>query len=149
THDAAVLAFDFVPTVNVVQLSYVFASSEYSRFTGSVFDDVFGAFVNGIDYARVPGTGTPAPGSGDVVSVETINARASSQFFVDNSIGPTGGLAPLHTQLNGMPRVLTLSAPVVPGQVNHIKLAIADAVDPLYTSAVFLEGGSFRTATET
>jgi hypothetical protein len=142
TRTAAVLSFEFVPSVNVVQLSYVFASSEYTRFSASAFDDVFGAFVNGVDYARLPG-------SGDVVSVNTVNGQTNAQFFIDNSIGPFGGLAPLHTQMNGLTTVLTLRAPVVPGQVNQIKLAIANAVDPLYTSAVFLEGGSFHTATET
>jgi hypothetical protein len=149
THTAAVLSFDFVPSVNVVQLSYVFASSEYTRFAASAFDDVFGAFVNGVDYARLPGTGPAAPGSGTIVSVNTVNGQTNSAFFIDNSIGPSGGLAPRHTQMNGLTTVLTLRAPVVPGQVNHLKLAIANAVDPLYTSAVFLQGGSFHTDTET
>jgi hypothetical protein len=149
TRNAAVVSFDFIPSVNLVQLSYVFASAEYSRFSSSVFDDVFGAFVNGVDYARVPGSGTPAPGTGDIVSVNTINQGTNAQFFIDNSIPPTGGLASLHTQMNGLTTVLTLEAPVHPGQVNHIKLAIADAVDPLYTSAVFLQQGSFHAADQT
>jgi hypothetical protein len=149
TRNAAVLSFDFVPTVDVIQLQYVFASSEYTRFAASAFDDVFAAFVNGIDYARLPGTGSAAPGSGDLVSVNTVNAQSNPQFFIDNSIGPTGGLAPLHTQMNGLTTVLTLSAPVVPGEVNHIKLAIANAVDPHYPSAVFLQEDSLRAVTET
>jgi hypothetical protein len=38
--------------------------------------------------------------------------------------------------------VLTCSATVTPGQTNHLKLAIADATDFAYDSAVFLQAGS-------
>ena len=68
--DASTLTFQFIPTTNVIQLRYVFASEEYDTFVGTPFDDVFGLFVNGQDYARVPGTGTPLAGTGQTVSGE-------------------------------------------------------------------------------
>jgi hypothetical protein len=44
--------------------------------------------------------------------------------------------------LDGITSVLTFQAPVEPGVVNHMKLAIADASDGIYDSAVFIQAGS-------
>jgi hypothetical protein len=148
TLDAATLSFDFVPTTDQVELRYVFGSTEYSKFTGSVFDDAFGAFVNGVDYARVPGTGTGVPGTGDIISVDTLNAQVNSAYFRNNGIGPDGSPGPIDTQMNGLSQVLVMRAPVMAGKVNHMTLVIADAVDPRYDSAVFLEQGSLQAVTD-
>ncbi len=148
TTDAAVLSFDFIPTAsNVVRFQYVFGSEEYNEFVGSPFNDVFALFINGINYARIPGTGTPVAGSGAVVSIHTINANTRT-FFVDNAPGLNQPLGQLNTQLDGLTTVLTLQAPIEVGRVNRLTLAIADTVDPRYDSAVFLQGGSFQTFAE-
>ena len=71
TFDASVLEFDFVPNSNTVQFSYVFGSEEYNEFVDSSFNDVFAFFVNGVNYALIPGTTTP-------VSINNINNGFSS-----------------------------------------------------------------------
>lgn len=148
TLDASTLTFQIIPQVNVIQLSYVFASEEYGHYVGSAFDDVFGIFVNGENYARVPGTGTPLAGTGQAVTVNTINARVNSAYFIDNSFSPSGGFGHLNTQMNGLTRVLTLLASVRAGQVNTITLTIADTLDPQVDSAVFLAAGSLMSLPE-
>jgi hypothetical protein len=146
TQDAAVLEFDFVPTSNQVSFNYVFASEEYPEFVGS-FNDVFGFFVNGVNVALVPGTST-------VVSINNVNCLSNSSYYINNNApGFTGtcGLpyANLDTQMDGLTTVLAAKATVNPGVTNHIKLAIADAVDCAYDSDVFLQANSLVAPTDT
>jgi len=129
TNDAAVLEFDFIPTENFVQFQYVFSSEEYNEFVGSNFNDVFGFFVNGINYALLPNE--------DPVSINNVNNDANTEYYVDN------GDAHLNTQMDGLTTVLTFTAPVNKGEENHIKLAIADGGDSSLDSNVFIKLGSF------
>jgi hypothetical protein len=139
TFDASVLQFDFVPAGSKVSFSYVFSSDEYNNFSNTGFNDVFAFFVNGANCATVPGTGEP-------VSINTINngnpggdaTPHNPQFFVDN-VRPT---PTLDTQMDGLTTVLTCNADVNAGQLNHMKLAIADASDDNLDSAVFIQAGS-------
>lgn len=86
------------------------------------------------------------------VSIDTINggqpygaANASHpELYRNNDLTDGGGA--LDTEMDGLTVVMTCSAPVVPGGVNHIKLAIADVGDYRLDSNVFLEGGSFVSA---
>lgn len=143
TFDAAVLQFDFIPDSDTVQFQYVFASEEYNVFVNS-FNDVFAFFVNGVNQALIPGTTT-------AVSIDTINNGASSgvstgpcmncQFFIDNVDGH------LNLHVGGLTTVLTLTAPVLAHQVNHMKIGIADAGDHNLDSSVFIQAGSLRSAT--
>src|SRR5277367_1358308 len=71
TFDAAVLNFDFVPDSDTVQFQYVFGSEEYNEFVGSPFNDVFGFFVNGVNFALIPGTSLP-------VTITNVNNGYSS-----------------------------------------------------------------------
>jgi hypothetical protein len=140
TFDAAILEFDFVPQFGTVQFQYVFSSEEYSDYSNTPFNDVFGFFINGTNCALVPVTNQP-------VSINTINngndvggsaTPHNAQFFRDNvRPKPT-----LDTQMDGLTTILTCSATVKAGVTNHMKLAIADASDAVLDSAVFLKGGS-------
>ena len=144
TFDACILEFDFIPTGNQVQFNYVFGSEEYNEFVNSIFNDVFGFFVNGVNYALIPDTVTP-------VAINNVNNGYSSgtstgpcvncAFYIDN----TGGR--LNTQLDGLTVVLPMIAPVNPGVVNHMKIAIADAGDQRLDSAVFIQAGSLKSGT--
>jgi hypothetical protein len=143
TFDAAVLQFDFVPTFSTVQFKYVFSSEEYSDYSNTQYNDVFGFLVNGTNCALVPGTSQP-------VSVNTINngndvggdtTPHNAQYFINN-VPPT-----LNTQMDGLTTVLTCNATVNANQTNHMKLAIADASDPNLDSAVFLQAQSLSSGT--
>ena len=158
--DAAILEFDFTPTTNRIQFQYSFASEEYCDYVGSKFNDVFGFFLSGpgikgtfeneaVNIASVPGTT-------DFVAINNINHLTNKDFFVNNV--PEGqiqfvpcdnfpdepGVATELIEFDGFTTVLTAVAEVMPCQTYHIKLAIADASDALFDSAVFLKANSFN-----
>jgi hypothetical protein len=140
TEDASILEFDFVPAGTQVTFNYVFSSEEYSDFSNSSVNDVFGFFVNNANCALVPGTNEP-------VTVNTINngndvggdpTPHNPQFFIDNvRPSPT-----LDTEMDGLTTIFTCTAAVNAGVPNHMKLAIADAGDAIFDSGVFIQAGS-------
>ncbi|UCE85224.1 MAG: choice-of-anchor L domain-containing protein, partial [Deltaproteobacteria bacterium] len=74
TFDAAVLAFDFVPSGDEVKFRYVFVSEEYNEFSNDIFNNVFGFFINGTNYALVPGSGIS-------VSINNVNGGQPDECF--------------------------------------------------------------------
>jgi hypothetical protein len=132
TFDATVLEFDFVPNGDHIYFNYVFSSEEYNEYVGSPFNDVFAFLVNGTNCAVV--ATPPVP-----VEVNTINNLTNSALYIDN----TGGI--LNTEMDGLTIKLTCDSPVVPFATNHMKLAIADASDPILDSNVFIQFGSLTT----
>ncbi len=148
SNDRAVLEFDFVPTGDSLKFNYVFASEEYPGFNcNSQFNDVFGFFLSGpgisgpftnnaANIAIVPGTNLP-------VSIANIHGPegfgcppANAEYYIHNAGGST-------VIFGGYTTVLTAKAAVQCGQTYHIKLAICDAGDSNYDSAVFLDANSF------
>lgn len=138
-NDEAVLEFDFIPSGDSVAFNYIFASEEYPEYVFSV-NDAFGFFISGpgitgpytggaANIALVPGTSTP-------VQINTINSTTNSAYYVNN----LGGAS---TQFDAFTTVLTAGAAVQCGETYHIKIAIGDALDNIYDSAVFLEASSF------
>lgn len=146
--DAAILEFDFIPSGNQVSFNFVFASEEYLEFVYE-YNDVFGFFLSGpgisgpyannaANIALIPGTTTP-------VSINSLNANDYSAYFVDNGDGFTFpyNSSPQYIQFDGFTTPITASATVQCGQQYHIKLAVGDALDPLYDSGVFLQANAF------
>src|SRR5439155_10656456 len=87
------------------------------------------------------------PGTTDPVAVNTINngndvggdpATHHPELFRDN-VNPSPSI---DSQMDGLTTVLTCNATVNAGVTNHMKLAIADATDTAFDSAVFIESGS-------
>ena len=158
-NDAAIMEFDFEPTTDTVRFNYVFASEEYCEWTGS-FNDAFGFFLSGpgingpfsnnsINIATLP--------NGQYVSINNVNHYTNATFYTSNTTPgtnsngdpdcnghPLGSLpATDELQFDGFTVVLEAVAVVQPCQTYHIKLAIGDAIDNAFDSAVFLEGNSF------
>lgn len=108
----------------------------------SVYNDVFGFFINGANYALLPDGVTP-------VSINNVNngnpygsGGANPAFYRNNDLQDGGGS--IDIEADGLTVVLTLTAPVNPGVTNHMKLAIADAGDSSLDSWVFIKGGSLK-----
>ena len=136
TNDAAVLQFSFIPNTSKIYFTYIFASAEYPCCIGD-FNDPMGLFVNGTapsnNVALLPTT--PPIG----VTINNVNPFNNAQFF--NKLNGAGDLLPY----GGETKVLTATATVNPGQVNTITLAVADALDHVLDSAVFIQAGSLST----
>jgi len=135
TFNAAVLEFKFIPTNDVVSFRYVFGSEEYNEFVGDNFNDIFAFFLNDSNIALIPGSQVE-------IRINSVNAGSNSQFFTDNTLPA----APLNTKLDGLvgvSRALYATGSVNAGQVNTIRLAVADVFDASFDSAVFIEEDSF------
>jgi len=164
THDAAVLEFDFVTSSEYLSFNFTFGSEEYLEYVGSKYNDVFGFFVDGpgldhVNLAVLPQTGAP-------ITVNNINHKKNRKFYHDNGFqntshpyiwdnrkkkpvrnkryGKVVKKSAFDVQFDGFTQVLEARCNVVPNEIYHIKLAIADVADYILDSGVFLEAGSFR-----
>jgi len=148
TYNASILSFQFIPTGTTITLKYVFGSEEYGDVVNTGYPpDVLGVFVNGVNYALVPGSGLavstasincggPASGAASGVSPQNCSLyRDNPPFF-----------GKIETELDGLTVVMTLTAPVKAGEVNTIQLGIANSSDSFADSAVFVQAGSLRSA---
>gem|GEM_PF-740281 len=148
TANASIIEFDFVPAAAKMSFDFIFASEEYG-FYQCEFSDAF-AFIltdsQGVEknLAVVPGTEIP-------ISVTTVRDMAynddcdsqNSQYFdnytTDEVLEDTSPIS-----YDGVLKVLTAAATVVPDTQYHIKMVIADRQDIRLDSAVFLRAGSFN-----
>ncbi len=152
TADASVLTFSFSiadPIRRVVTFQAVFASEEYNESVGDpegIGNDVFGLFVDGVNIALAPGTGSP-------VTVNTINGSATPALFNNNDPEQFIPSTPFGTQYDGFSQVMTFRVVLDPDPaVTHtLKVAVADAgpgplPDNAVDSAVFLAPATFTAA---
>lgn len=142
--DVAELEFDFVPCGSVVNFNFVFGSDEYLTYVNSNYNDVFAFFISGPgivgpyaggaqNIAYVPGTSPTLP-----ITISSVNNVLNSSYYIDNPF-PNNGVG-----LNGYTTKIGATANVICGQTYHIKLSLADGEDFNLESAIFIEGGSFR-----
>ncbi|MBK7297665.1 MAG: choice-of-anchor L domain-containing protein [Flavobacteriales bacterium] len=149
TYDRAVLEFDFIPSGDSLEFRYVFGSEEYLEFVNAGYNDAFGFFLSGPDisgpYLNNAANIALIPNSGLPVTIDNLNDLVNSSYYVDNGDGFTqpNSSDEQYIQFDGFTVVLTAKAVVQCGQTYHIKIAIADAGDPILDSGVFIEGGSF------
>ncbi|MBK7130290.1 MAG: choice-of-anchor L domain-containing protein [Crocinitomicaceae bacterium] len=139
-NNEAVLEFDFIPSGDSVVFEYIFASEEYPEYSPSSFNDAFGFFISGPGFS-----GTYTGGAVNIallpspvipVTINNVNPTTNATYYVSNAGGTS-------TQFDGYTVTLTAAAQVQCGETYHIKLAIADAGDQAYESAVFLKASSF------
>lgn len=165
--NGAIIEFDFVATGDTLSFNYIFASSEYSGFTCSSYNDVFGFFLSGPgingpflnnaeNIATVPGTtvpvaintvnsGTPSGASSAECDAADPNWQANSVYFtLGNNTNFQSSVAPI-SSFNGSTVVLPANSTLICGDTFHIKLAIANDFDTALNSGVFLEAKSFTT----
>ncbi|MEW6469161.1 MAG: OmpA family protein [Bacteroidota bacterium] len=146
TFDAVILEFDFIPSNNFISFNYIFASEEYLEYVNSIYNDVFAFIVTGPDKKQK--NLAVIPNSKSAVTVNNINPEKNSPYYIDNPVMKKGkkekkGSLRQALQFDGLTVQLTAECEVTPGAKYHIKIAIADAGDPGFDSAVFLEAGSF------
>ncbi len=153
TKNASILEFDFVPFADTVKFKYVFGSEEYPEFVGSDFNDVFAFFISGPGIAGLQNI-AKLP-NGQVVSINNVNngylatPASNPAYFVPNGTGNDAPFnsSPNYIQYDGFTKVLEAVSKVQCGQTYHLVIAIADAVDGIYDSGIFLEANSLSSKT--
>jgi gliding motility-associated-like protein len=142
TNDACVFEFDVVPIADTVAFTYVFGSDEYLEFVDA-FNDVFAFHITGPDIP-VPQNMAIVPGTSLPVTINNINDVDFPMLYVDNGDGftPPFSFDPFYIQYDGYTVPLVAKHAVTPCDTYHLRLAIADAVDWIYDSGVFIEAGS-------
>lgn len=146
--NATVLEFDFTPISPNFSFDFIFASEEYGNFQCQ-YSDAFAFLLTNMNtgittnLAVVPNTTEP-------ISVVTIRdflynsscPSANAQYF--GSFNGGSGAAGSATNFNGQTAVLTAASVLTPGVPYHIKLVIADRLDPQSDSAIFMSSDSFN-----
>ena len=130
--DATYIDVDFIPDGDMLTMQFVFASEEYPEFSTSLITDSIGIWVNGsrIDVAAAP----------DDTLVDDINSLTNPSLFVDNESGI------YNTEMDGFTVTLTAKLPVTSGELNSIRIGIADVGDADYDSSLLVAGNSIQSA---
>ncbi|MDG1253427.1 MAG: choice-of-anchor L domain-containing protein, partial [Schleiferiaceae bacterium] len=171
-YDRAGIQFSFVAPGDSVKFDYVFASKEYSSYTCSSFNDVFGFFLIGQGINGAPmwnSNGTPnidtvnlavIPGTTTPVAVNTINqgfpsgswpasnCLSANPNYVSNAVyynANSGGTSIIN--MEGFTDVFTARTSVSCGALYTIKMFICDVSDGSLNSAVFIGARSFELPT--
>ncbi len=131
TFDAAIFDATFIPTGNILSMQLVFSSEEYLEWVNSGYNDAVGIWVNGQLAKMTIGDGE--------ISIDNINSESNANLFRDNATSLW------NTEMDGLTVILNVKAPVVIGQENTIRIAIADAGDEVYDSNLLIVGDSIQT----
>ena len=131
THDASYMDVDFIPTGDTLSMQFVFSSEEYPEYVNSLYNDVVGVWVNGQPVEVTIGTGdTNVDNLSDVNNVNLYNDNTHDAF---------------NTEMDGFTVTLTLKMHVNPGELNSIRIGIADVGDSVYDSNLLIAGDSMQT----
>ena len=134
TYDAAVFEASFIPDGDTLTMQIVFSSEEYLEYVDEGYNDAIGIWINGEKAVL-------SVGDGDI-TVDNINDTSNSNLYIDN---PADGEA-VNSEMDGLTITLTVKAPVTPGEVNTIKIGIADTGDDKYDSNLLIAGDSVQCA---
>ena len=143
TFDAAILNISFVPDVppggitgdvGRMTLEIVFGSEEYLEYVGQM-NDVLEVTVNGQVVSLVPN----AAGGDSTIGIDSVNTTQNPSLFINNP-GTT-----YNTQMDAFTVTIPMTFNVNVGQVNTIRLAVADAGDAAYDSWLFVRADSAQT----
>ncbi len=129
TFDASYIEANFTPTTDFISVQFTFASDEYPEFTGSIYNDAVGVWING-NLVTSPTV--------NVTQINSVNQNDNSTLFNDN----TGDA--FNTEMDGFTVTLALLIPVEIGVPNDIKIGIADVADANYDSSVLIAADSIQ-----
>jgi hypothetical protein len=146
--NASVLEFDFTPISPNFSFDFIFASEEYGNFQCQ-YSDAFAFLLTNLNTGVTTNLAV-VPGTNDPISVITIrdflyNSSCSSenaQYFGSFNGGSQANTSA--TNFNGQTKVLTASSVLTPNVPYHIKLVIADRLDPQSDSSIFISSDSFN-----
>lgn len=129
TYDASFLEVNFTPTTDFVTMQFTFSSEEYPEYTGSIYNDIFGVWVNG-ELVTSPIV--------NVTQINSVNQSANETLFNDNTNDD------YNTEMDGFTVTLTLVMAVDKDVPNDIMIGIADVGDSSYDSNVLIAAESIQ-----
>jgi len=151
TVNATALEFDFIAQTNTIQFDYIFSSEQYlidGNSSQCSYTDAFAFLIkrvnsneNYTNLAVIPNTNIP-------VAVNTVRGSGGLCPPINEQYFESFNQVEHPTNYNGQTKILTAQTDIIPGEMYHIKLVIADQGNHLYDSAVFLKGGSFSNGTK-
>lgn len=132
TFDASYLEVDFIadPGVNFITMEFVFSSDEYPEFAGSIYNDMVGVWIDGVNVPLAAGNG--------LASVGNINDSGGINLFRTN-VNDT-----YNTEMDGFTVSMSVVIPVTPGVEQTLKIGVADVSDNLYDSNVLIAANSVQ-----
>jgi len=161
-NDQAIIEFDIVPEFGFLLYDYQFGSEEYPEFVNS-FNDAFGMFISGpglsgafsspVEFPDGSVNMAIVPGSEVAVSIDNVNNGnfncpgpapgpcMNCDYYIDNC-------EIADEAMDGITVPLTAAAAVQAGETYHIKMAIGDALDSAWDSAIFLMEQSLRSVAQ-
>ncbi|WP_101067915.1 choice-of-anchor L domain-containing protein [Roseovarius salinarum] len=132
THDATFLEAEFTPDGDHLTMQFVFSSEEYLEYVNGGYNDSFNVWVNGEEVDMTVGSGD--------VTIDNVNTGSNANLYLDNPEGTDA----YNTEMDGLTKVLTIKAPVNPGETNSIRIGLADGGDAKYDSNVLIMGDSLQ-----
>ncbi|TMV14519.1 Hint domain-containing protein [Arenibacterium halophilum] len=130
TYDASFLEIEFVPQGDLMTIDFVLSSEEYPEYIASNFNDVIGVWINGVQAEVSIGDGS--------ASIGNINGGVTDNLYFDNTKDA------YNTEMDGFTVTLTFVAPVKSGEVNTLKIGVADVGDSNYDTNLLIAGGSIQ-----
>ncbi|MFY0621686.1 MAG: Hint domain-containing protein [Pelagimonas sp.] len=132
TYDASFMDVDFIPTGDVLTMQFVFASEEYPEYQNSLYQDFVGVWVNGVQVEVEIGDGDIDP--------RNLNDTSNENLYISNTNDQ------YNTEMDGFTVTMTLTLPVNAGQVNSLRIGVADVLDSRYDSNLLIAGDSVQTS---
>ena len=165
--DAAAIEFDFSTSSDeLVAFEFILASEEYLEFSGSMFADGFAVFISEVGTDADPDIDEAPQNiaqmehidtidcdlSDDAIGITTITPYLNPCLYIDNDqytnndelVDAYDNFNGDDTEYDGFTRPMRLNIPVQPHANYRIKIVIADAVDAMFDTAVFIKTGSFQ-----
>ncbi|MHA6324586.1 Hint domain-containing protein [Roseivivax sp. CAU 1753] len=131
TYDAAYLDVDFIPEGDTLTFDFVFLSEEFPEYESAIYQDFVGVWING---ELVP----LSIGDGDI-DPNNLNSDSNANLYVDNTTDA------YNTEMDGFTVTMSVTVPVTAGEVNSIRIGIADVSDSNYDSTIMIGAQSGTT----
>ncbi len=132
TFDASILEIDFIPDedVDFITMEFVFSSDEYPEFVGSIYNDVFGVWIDGEVVPLSAGNGE--------ITINNLNESGGPNLFNINTQDQ------FNTEMDGFTISLSVIIPVTAEEVNSLRIGIADVGDSSFDSNVLIAADSVQ-----
>lgn len=143
SNDACIIEVEATVNTNELNFQFLFGSEEYPEFENSDFNDIFALFIEGPGIEGTPGLGNKKnlaliPETNTPIEINSVNSTSNWEYFRNNEKGLSAEYDGFVVDYRGSSKSLTASAKVIPCNTYKLKFAVADRVDYIFDSGVFI-----------